>query len=83
MRLDASGSASDRFRAVCFDRAVWTFGTTVEADMDEAEKGLGPKAKDRQKNAARQRVLDQYLFIGERPTAGRFRDPAAMTRRRG
>jgi hypothetical protein len=55
----------------------------VDAAMDEAERRCGDKAKAKQKQAARQRALDEYLYSAreEAPTKGRFRDPASVVRR--
>lgn len=58
-----------------FDRAVWYFGVSVEADMDEASDAM-PDAKAAMKTHVRQRVLDKYLNPDQRPAKGRFRDPA-------
>lgn len=45
-------------QAFYFDRAVWVFGTTMEADMDKA----GQKAKKpKQQEAARLRVMHKWL----------------------
>lgn len=76
------------FIALCFDRAVWTFGSAVEKDMDEAERRMS-KGKSRPKPEAvaqaRQRILDSYLNLGkarEETPKGRFRDPALSVNRR-
>lgn len=56
-----------------FDRAVWVFGSTVEAELEKAgEKAKKPKAAEQ----ARIRVLNRWLgtdVVG-------FRQPAAPTR---
>lgn len=74
--------------AYAIDRAVWTFGAAVEADMDAAEQRVSRgKAKP---NAtviakARQKVLDDYTKTGkprEVTEKGRYRDPASMASRR-
>lgn len=76
------------FVAFAFDRAVWTFGTTVESDMDEAEQRMS-RGKNKPKAdavaRARQRVLDSYIDIGkarEVAEKGRYRDPASSVRNR-
>lgn len=76
------------FLALAFDRAVWTFGTAVEQDMDEAEQRMS-KGKNKPKAEAiaraRQRVLDSYLNVGkarEVTEKGRYRDPALSVNRR-
>lgn len=97
MGLDRSdeASAADRrvadakaFIALSFDRAVWTFGTAVEADMDAAEQAMSRgknKPKAEAVSRARQRILDSYLDIGkarEVTEKGRYRDPALSRNRR-
>lgn len=80
--------AGKAFVAFAFDRAVWTFGSSVDNDMDEAEARLkrgksNPKAETVAR--ARQRVLDNYLNIGkarEVTEKGRYRDPALSRNRR-
>lgn len=44
-----------------FDRAVWLFGVSVEAEMDAAEKGAGKKANESTRAAARMRALTRVL----------------------
>jgi len=54
-----------------FNRAVWRFGNTLEAEMDEAES----RAKsDAAKRSARMLVFNRYMNP-ENPDKGRFRDP--------
>jgi hypothetical protein len=69
------------------DRAVWVFGTSVVADMDQAESEISerdPKAKSATLRAARLAVFNKYMNDGtehaekDRPTPGRFADPRAM-----
>jgi hypothetical protein len=74
--------------AFLLDRAVWTFGTSVEKDMDEAEAQISrgkTRPKPERVAQVRQRVLDSYLDLGkarEETTKGRFRDPALSRNRR-
>jgi hypothetical protein len=75
--------------ALVIDRAVWTFGSAVETDMDEAERSMtkvNKKATPERIAATRQAVLDKYLNIGkearEEAPKGRFRDPALSVKRR-
>ena len=65
------------------DRAVWFFGTQVEAAMDAATEALGPKAKKPAIAAARTRRLNQILGTpdGTAPK-GLYRDPASIAKRR-
>ena len=81
-----SVALGDDYRAFVIDRAVWTFGTAVEHDMDEAEESATRgKSKVNKKMVAlvRQRVLDAYLNAArEETTQGRFRDPALSRRKR-
>lgn len=76
------------FIALAFDRAVWTFGTAVEADMDAAEQAMNRgknKPKAEAVSRARQKVLDNYLDTGkarEVAEKGRYRDPALSRNRR-
>jgi hypothetical protein len=87
--MAAAGSGSvprvgDDWRAYLIDSAVWEFGSAVEADMDLAERSLGPKAKPERIARARQAKLDQYLTEPAREEApkGRFRDPASIVKTR-
>lgn len=85
---NADGSLGRDFVAFCFDRAVWTFGTAVESDMDEAENRMSRgKTKPKAEVIARvrQKVLDNYLNstkAREETQKGRFRDPALSVNRR-
>lgn len=80
--------AGDDLIGFALDRAVWTFGSSVEHDMDDAESRISQgknKPSAKAVNAARQRVLDSYLYLGkarEEATKGRFRDPALSVKRR-
>jgi hypothetical protein len=57
-----------------FDRAVWTFGTAVENDLEKAgEKAKKPKAAEQ----ARLKVLVRWLGT---EAVGGFRQPTAPTR---
>lgn len=66
---------------------MWTFGTKVESDMDKAEADMDSRTRGKADTAAktreRQRVLDDYLKLSneDRPTKGRFADPAARVNR--
>lgn len=59
----------DEVAAWCFDRAVFMFGSEVEADVREAVDG----AKNKQQATARQQRAMAKWLGGEQ----RFRDPAA------
>lgn len=85
---DHHAEQAKAFIALAFDRAVWTFGTSVEADMDAAEQAMNRgknKPKAQAVAHARQKVLDNYLNIGkarEVTEKGRYRDPALSRNRR-
>jgi len=72
-RPSALLGASDPWVAFCTDRAIFTFGTTIENAMDEAENRLPSSAKDQAHNRARQRVLDEYLGVELSEQKQRFR----------
>lgn len=55
------------FRRFCFDRAVTTFGSALEAELD----GVEGKTKQ-QRDMKRSRILDKWL---DRPL--KFRNPVA------
>ena len=87
------GSGNDSYLAFAIDRAVWTFGTCVEADMHEAESDPRLEragVKRAEIVAARQRVWDEYMSVPEYsqepvkapPPKGRFADPAAFVQSR-
>lgn len=84
----SDGNPGISFIALCFDRAVWTFGTAIESDMDEVENQMSrgkSKLKPERIAHARQQVLDNYLNVGkarEEAQKGRFRDPALSVNRR-
>jgi hypothetical protein len=63
----------DTWVAFCTDRAVFTFGSTIENEMDEAENRLPKDAKTAAHTRARQKVLDEYLGVELAETTGRFR----------
>lgn len=63
----------DPWVAFCVDRALYTFASHIEADMDDAEARLPKNAKDSAHIRARQRVLDQYLGIDPADQPDRFR----------
>jgi len=53
-----------------FDRAIWSFGSVVDAEMEQSSE----KAKTtRSATAKRMMVLNKYI-TGD--TRGRFKDPA-------
>lgn len=92
MGVAGSGAVGASYRAFSLDRAVWFFGTSVEADMDKAEaeasdrfKNSKSKNAEKQKaaavNRARQDVLNNYLQI-KSPEKGKFAEPV-KTRKRG
>lgn len=59
----------DELAAWCFDRAIYLFGNSLDADLARAEHG----AKNvKQANLKRQQVMHAWLG-----TPVRFRDPAA------
>ncbi len=62
-------SLTDPWESYCFNRAVYHFGTELEAEMD--------KVKDKNENRA-QRKREQILrkWIPEAAPARQFRDPA-------
>lgn len=63
---------TNSFEAFCFDRAVWKFGATLEAQLEEvAEKAKKPATA----KAKKQLVLTQWL--AEPGAKGFYRDPAA------
>lgn len=64
---------ADPWVAFCTDRAVFTFGTVIEGEMDEAETRLPKNAKDTAHRRARQRVLDEYLGVESSEQTERFR----------
>lgn len=63
---------SNTFAAFCIDRAVFTFGTIVESDMQEAEENTKTAKAAK---AARAAVLDKWLNVSKK-AVGRFADPA-------
>lgn len=81
-RPSALLGVADSYHAFSLDRAVWTFGTAVEADMEAAEKHLPKKASESMRALSRQRVWDSYMGIDTAKTPGRFADPAKAKRRR-
>lgn len=56
-------------RAFYFDRAVWMFGTTLEADLEAAGEG---SSKPKVIKAKQQMVLATWMGGGK----GLYRDPA-------
>lgn len=66
---------TDPLTAFYFDRAVVTFGKTVESDMDEAAEGA---KTTKEANRKRQMALSKYMKNADGSAApGTFRDPAA------
>lgn len=64
---------TDPWVAFCVDRALYTFASGIESDMDDAEARLPKNAKDSAHIRARQRVLDQYLGVDPSEQSDRFR----------
>jgi hypothetical protein len=69
------------YLAFCIDRAVWVFGTCLDADMDSAQEdpALGKAPTREQLIEARKRVFDLYMNIkpdeSKTPPKGRYADP--------
>lgn len=63
----------DELTAYCFDRAVVTFATHVEAAVEAATDKA--KSKNAAQGAAKM-VLNKYLYADNSQAPGRFRDPA-------
>jgi hypothetical protein len=64
----------DPLFAFYFDRAVFTFGTALEADLERAGQSRGKtKLSDTQVASARRRVMEQWLGIKTK-----YADPMAM-----
>jgi len=72
-RPSALLGVTDSWVAFCTDRAVFTFGSTIENEMDEAEARLPKNAKEAAHTRARQRVLDDYLGVELSQQPDRFR----------
>lgn len=65
-------SITESTKKFYFNRAVWRFGISLEAEMDQAES----QAKtDAAKRSARMLVFNRYMNP-DNPNKGRFRDPA-------
>lgn len=60
--------------AFYFDRALWLWGTRIEAEMDKAAANVKSKNKALP-TAARNRVLNSYIRPHDKDK-GVFRDPA-------
>lgn len=59
--------------AFYFDRAVYTFGSALEAELEQAGQSRGKSKKTETQIAmGRQQVLTRWLGTG----AGKFADPA-------
>lgn len=64
--------------AYCFDRAVWLFGSSVEAELNAVESsGKNPKSVPGRK----QMVLNKWIPAKNGNARGRFRDPALGPKR--
>lgn len=63
----------DEVAALYFDRAVFTFGTSVEADIQNAAETA---KNDKQARASAMRVLHKWLDQ-DKTMKGRYRDPGA------
>lgn len=70
------------YLAFCLDRAVWYFGSCLEADLDDAEMALGNAPKRNQIINARRRVLNEYLALPSEPVKGQYADPAHLVNKR-
>lgn len=81
-RPSALLGVADSYHAFSLDRAVWVFGSAVEAGMDDAEKHLPKKASESMRALTRQRTWDSYMGIDTAKTPGRFADPAKSKQRR-
>jgi len=71
----------DEFTAWSFNRAVYTFGSELEADLDASEKGAKSTAQARRK---RQMCMDKWMRTGIDPEAQpprKFADPAARMKK--
>lgn len=68
---------SGSIRQYCLDRAIWLFGSTLDAELEKSLEGC---TTDREMNRARQSVLDRW-FPEQLTAPGRFKDPAALARR--
>jgi len=68
---------TDSLYAFYLDRSIWTFASTINAEMDAAVTRLPKSAKESAHRRARQRVLDQYLGYEEQ-SATRFRAPSTV-----
>lgn len=68
---------ADPIVAFYTDRAVWTFATTIENDMEAAAERLPKNAKEKTQQRAKQRVLDAFLGIEDAQQPERFRAPSS------
>lgn len=62
-----------------FDRAVWLFGSSVEADLNAVDANAGKNAKS--VPSRKQMVLNQWIPAKNGNSQGRFRDPAFGAKR--
>jgi hypothetical protein len=66
---------SDPLVAFYTDRAIWTFATAIQEEMEAALNRLPTSAKDKARQRAQQRVLDTFLGVEEVEQPQRFRSP--------
>ena len=79
VRPSAFLALDNTVEAYYFDKAILTFGTAFDADMEQASKSMGKKPDSPEMTKLkRQRRLDQWLNDGvDKPKGSGFRDPAA------
>lgn len=63
----------DEWSAYCFDRAIFSFGTALQNELD-SQKVEGKDKDGKKLQAKRQRLLDKWIpdLNGNKP---KFRDP--------
>lgn len=67
----------DEVAAWCFNRAVMTFGITLDNELEAA----GQKAKsERGAKQRRTNILNKWMTMPGEESKGRFADPAAMAK---
>ena len=60
-----------------FDKAIWTFGSLVEADLHQVDsKSKNPKTAAQK----RRMVLQNWIPAKQETVKGRFKDPALRMR---
>lgn len=71
---------SDPMVCYYFDKAVYHFGSLVDADLNEAENTKGKKVSDKTIAGRKQNVLNKWMpppaSPDGSPARGRFKDPA-------